>query len=126
MPGNEYKLIARPLDGTLIENGPSGIVVEVQVMRDTLLVFNAGMRVHELTNPEGNVFVLFAHHVDPYNLQEINFQDADSMAYLTPPEGWTYSTRILDEELALDSDNSDGVVSVLAIRGDLNSTWEKR
>jgi hypothetical protein len=64
--------------------------------------------------------------VDPYNLQEINFQNADSMAYLTPPEGWTYSTRILDEELALDSDNSDGVVSVLAIRGDLNSTWEKR
>jgi hypothetical protein len=126
IPGNEYKLIARPLDGTLIENGPSGLVVEVQVMRDTLLVFNAGMRVHELTNPEGNVFVLFAHHVDPYNLQEINFQDADSMAYLTPPEGWTYSTRILDEELALDSDNSDGVVSVLAIRGDLNSTWEKR
>ena len=126
MPGNEYKIIARPLDGILIESRPSGLVVEVQVMRDTLLVFNPGMRVHELTNPEGNVFVLFAHHVDPDNLQEIDFQDADSMAYLTAPEGWTYSTRILDEELALDSDNSDGVVSVLAIRDGVNSTWEKR
>ena len=126
MPGNEYKIIARPLDGEFVESETGGIVAKVQVMRDTLLVFTPGMRVHELTSPEGDIFVLFAHHVNPENLDEIDFQDADALDYFTAPTGWTYSTRILDEELALDSNNSDGVVTVLAIRGAVNSTWEKR
>lgn len=126
MPGNEYKIIARPLDGEFVENVANDVVVKVQVMRDTLLVFTPGMRVHELTSPEGDIFVLFAHHVNPENLEEIDFQDADALDYLTAPTGWTYSTRVLDEELALDSNNSDGVVTVLAIRGAVNSTWEKR
>ena len=30
------------------------------------------------------------------------------------------------EELVLDSNNHDGIVTVLAIRGPTNSTWEKR
>ena len=60
------------------------------------------------------------------NEQSIDFQSADALTYFTVPQGWTYSTRILDEDLALDSDNSDGVVTVLAIRGEINSTWEKR
>ncbi|MBT6178010.1 MAG: hypothetical protein HOI23_12245 [Deltaproteobacteria bacterium] len=126
MPGNEYKIIARPLDGEFVESGANGIVAKVQVKRDTLLVFTPGMRVHELTSPEGDIFVLFAHHVDPENIQAIDFQEADALDYFTAPTGWTYSTRILDEELALDADNYDGVVTVLAIRGDVNSTWEKR
>ena len=126
IPGNEYRIIAVTKDGRFIENGPSGLVIEAQVQRDTFLVFKSGMRVHELTDPEDNVFVLFVHHVDPENLDERDFQDPSVLDYLTAPEGWTYSTRILDERLTLDSSNSDGVVTVLAIRGDINSTWEKR
>ena len=61
IPGNEYRIIAVTKDGRFIENGPSGLVVEAQVERDTFLVFNPGMRVHELTDPDGNVFVLFVH-----------------------------------------------------------------
>ena len=126
MPGNEYRIIAVTHDGRFIGNVAGHLVVEVQVERDTYLVFKSGMRVHELTDPEGNVFVLIAHHVDPDNWQAVDFQSADALAYLTAPEGWAYSTRILDEDLELDSDNSNGVVTVLAIRGDINSTWEKR
>lgn len=126
VPGNEYKVIAVTLSGRLVENGPNGIVAEVQVRRDTRLVFTAGMRVHELTDPEGNVFVLFVHHFDTGSGQAADFQAADALDYFTAPAGWTYSTRILDAELALDSDNSEGVVTVLAIRGSINSTWEKR
>ena len=126
IPGNEYQIIAVTKDGRFIDNTASGLVVEVQVQRDTFLVFNPGMRVHELTDPEGNVFVLFVHHVDPENLDERDFQDPTVLNYFVAPEGWTYSTRILDEQLTLDSDNSDGVVTVLAVRGEINSTWEKR
>ena len=56
----------------------------------------------------------------------IDFQSTDALDYLVTPEGWTYSTRILEEELALDSDRSDGIDTVLAVRGCMNSTWEKR
>ena len=126
VPGNEYRVIAVTLDGRIVEAGPNGIMAEAQVQRDTRLVFNAGMRVHELTDPQGNVFVLFVHHIDTDRWQNPDFQSENVLDYLTAPDGWVYSTRILDEELALDSENSDGVVSVLAIRGEVNSAWEKR
>ena len=126
VPGNEYRVIAVTLDGRLVETGPNGIVVEVQVQRDTRLVFTAGMRVHELTDPDGSVFVLFVHQIDTDSWQDVDFQPADALDYFTAPTGWTYSTRILDEELVLDSANSGGVVSVLAIRGAMDSAWEKR
>ena len=126
VPGDEYRVIAINQSGRLVESGTGGIVAEVQVQRDTLLVWTAGMRVHELTDPEGSVFVLFAHHVDTGDGQDADFQSEDALSYFTEPAGWSYSTRTLEEDLELDSNNHDGVVTVLAIRGAVNSTWEKR
>ncbi len=123
MPGNEYQLIAKALDGKLHQGEGGGLIAEVQVMRDTILIFAAGRRVHELTDPEGRVFVLFAYHVDPMNVEIPDFQDADLLADFTGPVGWTYSTRILNEELALDTPE---VATVLAMRGELVTTWEER
>ena len=126
VPGNEYRVIAITRSGRIVQLGGGGTVAEVQVERDTLLVFKVGMRVHELTDPEGHVFVLFAHHVDAEEWKNTDFQSEDALSYFAAPEGWSYSTRVLDEDLALDSDNHDGVVTVLAIRGAVNSSWEKR
>ena len=123
IPGNEYKLIAKTLDGKLIEAGANGLMVETQVMRDTILRFAAGSRVHELTDPEENTFVLFAYGIDPATLESPEFQDADALADFSGPEGWSYSTRILEEELALDTPD---IATVLAIRGEVTSTWQKR
>ena len=39
------------------------------------------------------------------------------------PDGWTYSSRILEEELHLDTPE---VATVLAIRSATTSTWEMR
>lgn len=125
IPGDEYQLIAVNLSGRLVETGPNGIVAEVQVKRDTRLVFKAGTRIHELEDPMGNKFVLFAHQIDPDQWQDSDFQSSDSLAEFTPPNDWTYSNRILEEELVLDSDRSEGVVTVLAIRQVVTSTWEK-
>ncbi len=123
VPGDEYQLIAKNLDGRIIEVGAAGFVVEAQVMRDTQLEFNAGRRVHELTDPEGHVFVLFAYEVDPTHVVIPDFDDAAFLADFPPPTGWTYASRVLDEALVLDTTD---IATVLAIRGTLTSTWERR
>lgn len=123
IPGNEYLLIVKNVDGRIIEIGDMGIVVEAQVIRDTLLRFPPTARVHELTDPAGNVFVLFAHGIDPDDPDRVSYLDADALSYLRPPEGWTHTTRILIDELLLEA---NGRATVLAIRGENDSTWEKR
>ncbi len=123
IPGNEYQLIAKNLDARLIEVGENGLVVEAQVMRDTLLRFDADRRVHELGDPDGNVFVLFAYEVDPTDIEIPDFEDPDVLGDFTAPEGWTYSSRILEEELELDTSD---IATVLAIRSGVTSTWEMR
>jgi hypothetical protein len=48
----------------------------------------------------------------------------DAMSHYPHPKGWTYSysSRVLSEDLEL---NSEGVVNVLAIRSKISSVWEK-
>lgn len=123
IPGDEFKLIASTLDGRILEAGENGIMAVVQVMRDTRFRFPAGTRVHELTDPEGNVFVLFAYEVESEDFTSPDFQDADALLGHPGPAGWTYSTRILDEDLMMDP---GGVATVLALRGETDSTWEQR
>jgi hypothetical protein len=123
IPGAEYRLIVKNVDARIIEIGAMGVVVEAQVMRDTLLRFPPTALVHELTDPDGNVFVLFVHGIDPNDPYRVNYLDPDSLSYFTPPEGWTYGNRVLTEELLLDA---DGSTTVIAIRGENDSTWEKR
>ena len=52
-----------------------------------------------------------------------DFEDPDALANYPGPAGWTYSTRIVDEELVMES---EGVATVLAIRRDTSSVWEQR
>ena len=123
IPGDEFVLIAKALDGRLVANSENALMVVVNVMRETRLRFPAGRRVHELADPDGNIFVLFAYEVDSADFDPAYFEDADAMANHPHPDGWAYSTRILDDELVLDS---EGVATVLSIRGDAASVWEQR
>lgn len=123
IPGDDFTLIAKTVNGRIVEAGPNGIVAVVQVMRDTTFLYPAGTRVHELTDPEGNVFVLFAYQVDSEDFTSPVFQDADSIVNDPRPEGWTYATRILEDDLRMDP---RGMATVLAIRAGVESTWELR
>ncbi len=123
VPGNEYKLIVKNLDATILERGPAGFVVQATVERDTLLRFSAGRRVHELTDTSGNTFVLFAYGVDPRDVVIPDFDDPDALGDFVAPTGWTYTSRVIDEDLSLDA---RGTTTVLAIRNELTSTWELR
>ena len=96
-----------------------------QVMRDTRFCYPPGARVHELTDPQGNVYILFAYEVDSFDFASPDFQDANALLDYPRPAGWSYSTRILNAELVI---GSGGIASVLSIQGPVfpTSTWEKR
>jgi len=75
---------------------------ERYVNRGAQFFFNAGSVVYELVNPDGIAYVMQAYciGVDPTLSQE-NLSELGSKLQL--PEGWTFRSRILDEELIVDT-----------------------
>lgn len=83
---------------------------ENSVNRGAVFFFDAGKPVFELVSPDGKAYVMQAYcvGVDPT-------LSLDSLASLgerlSLPDGWTYRTRVLDEELVVDT--SDHLATVL-------------
>lgn len=80
------------------------------VDRRAVFFFDAGKPVYELVDPEGQAYVMQARcvGVDPDMTEESLATLGERLA---PPEGWSYRTRILDEELVVDT--SDHVATVV-------------
>ena len=92
--------------------------VELHVNRGAIFFFDAGKPVYELVNPDGDAYVMQAYctGVDP----TLRAEDLGSLgARLELPEGWKYRTRILDEELVVDT--SASLASVL--QDELENTY---
>ena len=123
IPGDEFQLIAKALEGKIVNISFSGIMIKSKVMRNTVLRYPAGSRVHELTDEDGNIYVLFAYEVKSVDFDRSFFEKADVLSNYPYPNGWTYSSRIINEDLVL---NSKGTVDVFAIRSEPSSVWEKR
>jgi len=123
IPGDEFQLIAKALEGKIVNISFSGIMIKSKVMRNTVLRYPAGSRVHELTDEDGNIYVLFAYEVKSVDFDRSFFEKADVLSNYPHPNGWTYSSRIINEDLVL---NSKGTVDVFAIRSEPSSVWEKR
>jgi hypothetical protein len=72
------------------------------VDRRVAFFFNAGSRVFDLVDREGSVYVMQARciGVDPGMSEEALATLGDRLAL---PDGWIYRTRILNEELVVDS-----------------------
>jgi len=64
--------------------------------------FDAGRPVYELVNPDGLAYVMQALcvGVDP-SMDEAGLPGLGDR--LSMPEGWSYRTRVLDEELVVDT-----------------------
>jgi hypothetical protein len=75
---------------------------ERHVNRGAVFFFDAGAPVHELVNPDGLAYVMQAYciGVDPTLTAEALPTLGER---LDLPEGWSYRTRILDEELVVDT-----------------------
>ena len=72
------------------------------VSRSTVFVFDAGQRVYELRAPDGRTFVMqtYSVQIDP-SLTEAKLTDLG--ARLNLPAGWTYSSRILDTTMRVET-----------------------
>jgi hypothetical protein len=75
---------------------------ERHVDRGAVFFFDAGAPVHELVRPDGTAYVMQAYcvGVDPTLTQESLPGLGDRLAL---PEGWSFRTRVLDEELIVDT-----------------------
>ena len=80
------------------------------VNRGAVFFWNAGSVIYELVNPEGKAYVMQAYciGVDP-TINQGNLANLGER--LSLPEGWTYRSRILDEELVVDT--TDHIATVL-------------
>lgn len=84
---------------------PAGPYTENKVDRGAVFFFDAGKPVYELVNPEGEAYVMQALciGVDP-EMSEERLPTLDER--LAMPAGWSYRTRVLDEELVIDTTQS--------------------
>jgi hypothetical protein len=76
--------------------------VERYVNRGAVFFFDAGAPVYELVNPEGVAYVMQAYciGVDP----TLTEGDLGALGErLALPEGWSFRTRVLEEELVVDT-----------------------
>ena len=100
--GIQFRRIATlPLGDKL----PAGPYNETKVNRGAVFFFDAGKVVHELINPDGKAYVMQAlcMGVDA-TMSESSLVTLGSR--LSPPAGWSYRTRVLTEELIVDTTES--------------------
>ena len=79
------------------------------VHRGAVFFFDSGKRVYELVAPDGLVYVMQAYclAVDP-TTDEASLLTLGKR--LAPPEGWTYRTRMLEEDLVVDTTHKVAIV----------------
>jgi hypothetical protein len=98
---------------------PGGVPYMIRnVNRGSVFFWDAGKTVHELVDPEGRAFVMQAYcvGVDALLTQE-NLAGLGSRLAL--PAGWSFRTRVLEEELV--ADTTDHLATV--VQDELENTY---
>lgn len=96
-----------------------GPYTERSVVRDTEFTFAKGSEVYELIAAGGKLYVMqsYAHIVDD-TLDEAALPSLGESLQL--PEGWTYRTRVLDEDYVVV--DQDGIATV--VQDELQNTYQ--
>ena len=91
---------------------------ERYVNRGAVFFFDAGSVIYELVEPQGKAYVMQAYciGVDPTLNQEKLGELASRLAL---PEGWTFRSRVLDEELIVDTTDHEATV----VQDELENTY---
>ena len=90
------------------------------VQRDTVWVYNSGRSVYQLTDPDGNVYVMqsYSQQQDP----DLDLRKLDDLgSELTMPAGWSFSAEKLSDQLNLISGGTAYV-----IQDELLNTYQSR
>ncbi|MBJ7341333.1 hypothetical protein [Mycolicibacterium sp.] len=88
------------------------------VSRNAVFVFDAGTTVFELVDPDGRTWVMqtWSQVVDP----TLTYDDLAGLSdRLCLPRGWSYRSRVLEEELRIDTSNEDAHV----LQDDLTNSY---
>ena len=91
-----------------------------EVTRTTNFIYRAGSAVYELTSPGGDVYVMqsYSQIVNPV----LSMKDLPVLGeQLKLPAGWTYRSRVLDQDLSL---IANGVAYVL--QDNLSNSYQRR
>jgi hypothetical protein len=88
------------------------------VSRTTTWVYDAGARVYELVDVEGQIFDMQSYSVQKTTQTEASLSELG--ATLTLPSGWAFRSRVLDSELRVTA--VDGVATV--VRDGLENTYQ--
>lgn len=91
-----------------------------EVTRTTNFIYRAGSAVYELTSPGGDVYVMqsYSQIVNP----ALNMKDLPVLGeQLKLPAGWTYRSRVLDQDLSL---VANGIAYVL--QDNLSNSYQRR
>ena len=93
---------------------------ERRIERNTVWEWSAGRDVHELVNPAGDVYVMQAYclAVDPTLTESALFDIGDR---ISPPEGWTYRSRRIDDVLRVSAHDGIGLI----IQDDFQNTYHR-
>ena len=117
LDGVEMRSIAL-VDLTDVEADATGYV-ELSVQRETEFTFLAGREIYELVGPDGSTYVM-----QSYSLEVEPDQTVDDLASLGDrldlPDGWTFTARVLREDLIVE--DQDGIATV--VTDDLRNTYQ--
>jgi hypothetical protein len=98
---------------------PASLLYEERyVNRGAVFFFDAGSVVYELINPDGKAYIMQAYcvGVDP-TLNQSNLGDLAGRLKL--PAGWAFRSRVLDEELVVDTTDHPATV----VQDELENTY---
>jgi len=91
-----------------------------QINRTTNFIYRAGSNIYELTSPAGEVYVMqsYSQIINP----KLSMQDLPNLSQqLKLPAGWTYKSRVLDQDLSL---LANGIAYVL--QDNLANSYQRR
>ena len=112
-------LLMRRIAEIPLGTNPASVPYTVRhVNRGATFFFDAGKPVHELVDPDGTAYVMQAYciGVDPTLTADTLPGLGERLAL---PEGWSFRTRILDEELVVDTTDRLAVV----LQDELENTY---
>lgn len=92
---------------------------EHHVERKTTWVYEAGKRVYELIDPEGQVYVMQSFALSPRVCHEKDLMNLDT--WLKLPKGWQFKTGILKETSDVVAVNENAIV----IQDNLRNTYQR-
>jgi hypothetical protein len=101
--GIDARWAARVPAAGLSASGGATPYTQFKTCKTQKMVYDAGQKVWEMLDADGNVYVLQAHE-DEFTLDDLDTLDQKMTAL---PDGWSWRSRVLDAQLVLDLKQAD-------------------